>query len=177
LYRILEKDAYLTKNFEQFKYHYNAFKETYDVHLRWDVYERYVDFLLDNNRINEAINEWITLQEEEWAGWDVRFSYRDQAIDRLIQFEQKQKSNVISGYHIEKIAPKGSQLTAFGKRNINDVLIVIDTIIDTSEYESFFNLFYSNYSFNLKSRKKTFPIEYYKQFFLDSTIKGTRTGL
>ena len=64
-----------------------------------------------------------------------------------------------------------------GKRNINDVLIVIDTIIDTSEYESFFNLFYSNYSFNLKSRKKTFPIEYYKQFFLDSTIKGTRTGL
>jgi len=174
LYKTIEKDAYSTKNFEQFKYQYNAFKETYDVHLRWDVYEKYVDFLLDNNQINEAINEWVDLQEEEWAGWDVRFSYRDKAIDRLIQFEQIQNSSVISGYHIEKIAPKGSQLTAFGKRNINDILIVIDTIFDTSEYESFFNLFYSNYSFNLKSRKNTFPLEYYEQFFLDTT-NGRKT--
>ena len=88
--------------------------------------------------------------------------------------EQIQNSSVISGYHIEKIAPKGSQLTAFGKRNINDILIVIDTIFDTSEYESFFNLFYSNYSFNLKSRKNTFPLEYYEQFFLDTT-NGRKT--
>jgi hypothetical protein len=174
LYKALEKEAYSTKNFGQFKFQYNVFKETYDIYLRWDVYERYVDFLLDNNRINEAINEWIALQEEEWAGWNVRFSYRDEAIDRLIQFEQKQKSGVISGYHIEKIASKGSQLTAFGKRNINDVLMVINTIIDTSEYESFFNLFYSNYSFNLKSRKNTFPIEHYEQFF-SNTTNGRKT--
>lgn len=174
LYKALEKNAYSTKEFKQFKYQYYVFKETYDINLRWDVYERFVDYLLDNNRINEAINEWITLQEEEWAGWDVRFSYRDQAIDRLIQFEQQQKSGVIDGYHIEKIAPKGNQLTAFGKRNINDVLMVIDTIIDTYEYKSFFNLFYSNYSFNLKGKKHTFPVEHYEHFFL-STSNGRKT--
>jgi|TARA_B110000902_G_C14200683_1_gene547616 hypothetical protein len=174
LYKSLEKNAYSTKNFEQFKFQYVVFKETYDIHLRWDVYERYVDFLLDINRIDAAIQEWIELQEEEWAGWNVRFSYRDQAIDRLIQFEQKQKSSLINGYYIEKMAPKGSQLTSFGKRNINEVLNVVDTIINTSDYESFFNLFYSNYSFNLKGRKKTFPVEHYDQFFLDST-NGRKT--
>tara|TARA_R110002072_G_C7887008_1_gene528492 strand:+ start:81 stop:1259 length:1179 start_codon:yes stop_codon:yes gene_type:complete len=174
LYKSLEKNAYSTKNFEQFKFQYVVFKETYDIYLRWEVYERYVDFLLGINRIDAAIHEWIELQEEEWAGWNIRFSYRDQAIDRLIQFEQKQKSSLINGYHIEKMAPKGSQLTSFGKRNINEVLKVVDTIINTSDYESFFNLFYSNYSFNLKGRKKTFPVEHYDKFFLDST-KGRKT--
>lgn len=174
LYKSLEEEAYKTKNFEKFKLQYQLFKKSYDVHLRWNVYEWYVDFLIDINKIDDAIEEWILIQEEEWAGWNLQFSYRDDAIDKLIQFEQKKKAGVINGYHIEKIAPKGKQLTAFGKRNIDSVFKTIDTILSVSKNKSFFDLFYTNYSFNLKGSKKTFPFEYYEQFFLDTT-NGKKT--
>ncbi len=169
LYKSLEKEALTKDKIDFFRSQYLLFKDTYDVHLRWEVYERFVDFLISQNKIEEAITEWERLQEEEWDGWSIQFSYRDQAIDRLIEFEQKLNNGIINGYHIHKIAPKGNQLTTFGKRNKSDVLLVVDTIINSSEHESFFNFFYKNYSFNLNGRKITFPFEYYEQFFLDTT--------
>lgn len=169
LYLKLEKEAIRNNNFNEFKHRYYLFKKTYSVKLRWNVYELFVDYLLDLGKINDAINEWINLQEEEYEGFNMQFTYRDEAINRLMYFEKKLNKSIINGYHIEKIAPKGNQLTAFGKRNKDDVLHVLSTIINTSKYESFFNLFYSNYSFKNSSRLKTFPFNYYEKFFLKTT--------
>ena len=84
-------------------------------------------------------------------------------------FEKKLNESIINGHHIEKIAPKGNQLTAFGKRNKEDVLLVLSTIINTSKYESFFNLFYRNYSFSNTSKLITYPFNHYEKFFLNTT--------
>ena len=172
LYKELEKSALQTKEFSRFESQFHLFKESYDVHTRWDVYERYVDFLISQKQYESALREWTLLQEEEYAGWNQRFSYRDQAIDRLILFEHLLQTSIMSGYYVEKIAPKGNQLTAFGKRNVENVLEVIDTIILTSG-ESFFKPFYPNYSFDVAKQTDAHDYEYYKQFF-ESTTQGIK---
>ena len=173
LYKELEKSALNTKQFIYFESEYHLYKESYDVQDRWDVYERYVDFLISQKQYESALREWTLLQEEEYAGWNQRFSYRDQAIDRLILFEHLLQTSIMSGYYVEKIAPKGNQLTAFGKRNADNVLGVIDTMILTSG-ESFFKPFYPNYSFNVAKQTDNHDYEYYKQFF-ESTTQGIKT--
>jgi hypothetical protein len=84
-------------------------------------------------------------------------------------FEQICKRGIINGYHIDKIALKGNQLTEFGKRNINDVFMVIDTIINSLPNSSFFEQFYCNYTFENDGQLYTFPLEYYEQFFLNNS--------
>jgi hypothetical protein len=173
LYKELErkarKKALSTNSFIEFQTQYARFKDSYSVNLRWGVYEYFVDFLLEQDQNEDAITEWINLQEEESSGSNIRFSYRDSSIDRLIQFEQICKRGIINGYHIDKIALKGNQLTEFGKRNINDVFMVIDTIINSLPNSSFFEQFYCNYTFENDGQLYTFPLEYYEQFFLNNS--------
>lgn len=172
LYQELQKSALQTKEFSRFDSQYYLFKESYDVHTRWGVYEQYVDFLISQKQYESALKEWTLLQEEEYSGRHQRFSYRDQAIDRLILFEHLLQKSIMSGYYIEKIAPKGNQLTAFGRRNADNVLGVIDTMILTSG-ESFFKPFYPNYSFDIAEQTDAHDYEYYKQFF-ESTTQGVK---
>jgi hypothetical protein len=173
LYNHIELQFKNDQDLKKFKCSYQLFKKSYSVSLRWNVYDRYVDLLLDMGKPKEALEEWVLIQEEEWEGWNKDFSYRDSAIDRLIDFEQELKARLINGYFIEKIAPKGSQLTSFGKRNKEEVLIVIDTILSNSEEMSFFEKFYKNYSFELTTRRRTFSFEYYHQFF-EHNSKGQK---
>lgn len=178
LYKELErkarKKALSTNSFTEFQTQYARLKENYSVNLRWGVYENFVDFLIEQDQNEDAIIEWINLQEEESSGSNIRFSYRDSAIDRLIQFEQICKRGIINGYHIDKIALKGNQLTEFGKRNINDVFMVIDTIINSLPNSSFFEQFYCDYTFENDGQLTTFPLEYYKQFF-QNNAKSKKT--
>ncbi len=178
LYKELErkarKKALSTNSFTEFQTQYARLKENYSVNLRWGVYENFVDFLIEQDQNEDAIIEWINLQEEESSGSNIRFSYRDSAIDRLIQFEQICKRGIINGYHIDKIALKGNQLTEFGKRNINDVFIVIDTIINSLPNSSFFEQFYCDYTFENDGQLNTFPLEYYEQFF-QNNAKSKKT--
>ena len=172
LYSDLENEFYKEENLSLFQTQYLRFKKAYNVHFRWYVYERFVDFLISLNKIEEALKEWTVLQEEEWYGINQQFTYRESAISKLMYFESKLKRGIINGYYIDKIAPKGSQLTAFGRRNKNNILLVINTILSTYSVKSFFELFYRNYSFEGKKYKSKFSIEYYDQFFLhDSKSK------
>ena len=174
LERKARKKALSTNSFTEFQTQYARLKENYSVNLRWGVYENFVDFLIEQDQNEDAIIEWINLQEEESSGSNIRFSYRDSAIDRLIQFEQICKRGIINGYHIDKIALKGNQLTEFGKRNINDVFMVIDTIINSLPNSSFFEQFYCDYTFENDGQLTTFPLEYYKQFF-QNNAKSKKT--
>lgn len=162
LYLELEHLYSDSKDLEQFKKHYKLFKQSYSSQLRWNVYERFVDFLISIDYTEEALYEWKILQEEEWSDFNQDFTYRDSAIYFLNKIEEILNRNIIDGYFIEKIAPKGKQLTSFGKRNISSVHEIITKIIEATTQKSFFEHFYKN--FNHKKRT-TFKFEYYKKFF------------
>ena len=165
LYLTLEKIAKKEKNYDKFSDQYKLFKQSYSITSRWSIYEKYVDFLLSIEKKEEALTEWILLQEEEWEGFNIQFSYRDQAIERLIRFEQILKRNIINGYFIDKIAPKENQLTEFGKKNKQDVLKIVETIISTIYDNNFFKCIYKDYSFHDNYKRQTFQMTHYEDFF------------
>ena len=164
LYNFLEKNARKTGDFETFRNQYTLFKKSYDVHLRWSVYEKYVDFLIDYDKIEDAVVEWISLQEDEST------RYRDGAIDRLMHFEQLLKYGIVNGYHIANMAPKSGQLTEFGNRNRAEVLQVIDVMIRATYRTSFFELFYEDFSLDSTGNLSTYAFDYYEQFFTHSSV-------
>lgn len=165
LYITLEKTARKEKNYDKFSDQYKLFKQSYSITLRWSVYEKYVDFLLSIEKKEEALTEWILLQEEEWEGFNRQFSYRDQAIERLIRFEKILKRSIINGYFIDKIAPKENQLTEFGKKNKQDVLKIVETIIKTIYNNNFFECVYKDYSYHDNYKRQTFQMTHYEDFF------------
>ncbi|MDA9247180.1 hypothetical protein N9P25_02540 [Flavobacteriaceae bacterium] len=168
LYREIIKKFEVDNNYDNLIKHYRLFKESYSVHFRWDIYESFCDYLININRPEEAFKEWVLLQEEEWDGFDRDFTYRDSAIQRIIYFEGLLKKSLICGYHLQKIAPKGNQLTSFGKRNKSEVFLTLDLMINNSSDSSYFEQFYSNYEFKNHLKFKSFPFEYYKKYFQHS---------
>ena len=165
LYDFFKEEYYINKNLDVFEKYYNQIKSSYSGYFRWIFYEDFVDFLIEIGEYQKAYNEWIALQEEERGSLNVQFTYRNSAINRLIYFEGLFKKSLINGYHIHKIAPKGSQLTEFGKRNIDEVFLTVNTIIEKTNQNSFFENFYTNYEFDSNLELKTFPAEYYFKFF------------
>ena len=154
-----------TNNFIDLLKDYRFFKESYNVHYRWRIYEKFCDYLIEINKPEDAFEEWIILQEEERLKSDGSFTYRDSALQRLIYFESILKRGLINGYHIHKIAEKGHQLTAFGKRNIKEVFLTLDIIIKNTISSSFFEQFYSNYNFEKFKKNKSHKYEYYNKYF------------
>lgn len=165
LYNYFKSQFYLNKNLNGFYELYYLIKKSYSVYFRWSFYEDFVDLLIEIGEYQKAYDEWIALQEEEWGGLNIQFTYRDSAINRLICFEGLFKRSLINGYHIHKIAPKGSQLTEFGKRNIDGVFLTINTLVESTTKNSFFEIFYTNYEFDSSLQLKTFPTEYYFKIF------------
>lgn len=166
VYEHIEREARETRNHEEFSRKYELFKASYCVRLRWDVYERYVDYLIDLRQYEEALQEWTRLHEEEYDKSKSDFSYRDRDLARLVKFEGLLKKGVINGYYLFRIAPKENQLTQFGKRNQHSVLKALDKYIESSEQPSFFCQFFENYSFDVAiSDLKSFKAEHYRKFF------------
>ena len=162
--KIIEKFE-LNKNYNDLLKDYRLFKENYNVHFRWRIYEKFCDYLIKLNKKEEAFEEWIVLQEEEWEGWEREFTYRNSAINRLFYFEGLLKKGIIGGYHLHKLAEKGNQLTAFGKRNKSEVFLTLDLMIKNSTGISYFQQFYSNYEFKSHLKFKSLPYESYKKYF------------
>ena len=164
LYFDFEKKYRLDKNFNDFKTAYNKIKLIYDARLRWSSYDSFVELLIEEKKYEEALKEWITLREEE-RSINIDFTYRDSEIFSLIKFENFLNRGIIDGYLINRIAPKGSQLTHFGKRNLESIFIHISIIIKETSDESFFERFFENYSFNNNQNLTTYNYQYYEKFF------------
>lgn len=165
LYFDIESRFKKHENFQLLLDQYLLFKNSYPVHLRWRVYEFFVDLLIEIEKFDLAFNEWKNLQEEEWEGWNRDFTYRDSAIKRLIDFEVLLGKSLINGDFIHKMAPKGHQLTKFGKRNRNDVFRTLDSMVKINYDNSFFELFFKSYSPKSPMKLTPFPRNYYSKFF------------
>jgi hypothetical protein len=165
LYENIIRRFEVENNYDNLIFNYKKFKQFYSVQFRWGIYEDFCDYLIKIGKKEEAFEEWVLLQEEEWEGWNRDFSYRDSAIRRLMDFEVIFKRGIIKGYHLYKIAEKGNQLTAFGRRNIKEVFITLDLILKNSLKNNFFEQFFSNYNFKRINKLKSLPFENYEIFF------------
>jgi hypothetical protein len=133
------------------------FKETYPSELRYQTREYFVDFLIENSKYEEALNEWETTYN--WQG-----TFNDYDIERLIQFEMLLKRPIINGYHIYCMAPIDNQLTSFGKNNKKEVLKAVEIIIKNEFSNQFISRFFKELSFD-NNKRITFPKERYIQYF------------
>lgn len=165
LYNDIIKKYESDLSYDNLLLNYMNFKKSYSIDLRWSVYEKFCDYLIKLNKKQEAFEEWVVLQEEEWEGWEREFTYRSSAINRLFYFEGLLKKGIIGGYHLHKLAEKGNQLTAFGKRNKSEVFLTLDLMIKNSTGISYFQQFYSNYEFKSHLKFKSLPYESYKKYF------------
>lgn len=165
LYNDIIKKYESDLSYDNLLLNYMNFKKSYSIDLRWSVYEKFCDYLIKLNKKQEAFEEWVVLQEEEWEGWEREFTYRSSAINRLFYFEGLLKKGIIGGYHLHKLAEKGNQLTAFGKRNKSEVFLTLDLMIKNSTGISYFQQFYSNYEFKSHLKFKLLPYESYKKYF------------
>ena len=160
LYFAIEKDFEEYNDIERTFNFYNIFKSNYSYHLRWPVYEFFVQFLIDKNMLTEAFEEWNKLQSEEGGGFSMNWTYRDSAIRKLIEFESLFKKPIIKGEHLFRMAPKDSQLTKFGKNNLTEVLKAIDTIISSLYDGKFISRFFADNEYKIG-----LPKEEYIQYF------------
>jgi hypothetical protein len=158
LFKHLEDTYISNKNVAKFKDDCNRLFQTYDIsNLSFHAKVLYIDTLLYYGEIDLAISEWIKLTVNNQKG-------RESQVTQIIEFEQHKKKSVVNGALIRIIADEKTQLTDFGKRNFNQISSFIDNYINESYKISFFEEFFSNYSFDFRN-KKTYPFEYYAKFF------------
>jgi len=165
----LIKEYKTAKDLDKFLSNYYIWKKNFSVGQRWNVYEYGVKFLLQIGEGELAYNEWVTLQKEEW-GDNEQFTYRDQALLKITEFETKLNRGLVNSFHIHKIAFKGSQLTKFGLRNISEVFTVLDNHLKSKYSFSFFEDFWIDYgTSNCKFQK--FDAHHYLNIFSNSHSK------
>jgi hypothetical protein len=169
-YKKITSDWVITKDLKLTLSSYNDWKGKFSVSERWSNYESFVDFLIGIGESEMALMEWRILQDEE-SYWNRNYTYRDSAIKRLIDFEHILKRPVITGKDIFHIALKGSQLTAFGKRNVNEVFNSLDIMLNESFKLSFFEQFFEGYNFNQTQILKPYEFSFYEKYFLPNHTK------
>jgi hypothetical protein len=146
------------KNLDKFKNECHQLFETYKSGaLSVPSKTLYIDTLLYYKELDLAISEWASFTINNRRGSDTE-------INQIIEFEQKAKRSIVNGTMIRIIASEETQLTDFGKRNYDQISFFVDNYIKANYKISFFEAFYSNYSFNFRN-KKTYPVDYYSQFF------------
>ena len=144
----LESKFYEHKDLKRFTSQYEAFKKSIDdSYVRRDCSIYLVDFLVSINEYEKAWIEWVKFTDEWNAGYD---------INTIIKFELLLNRVLVDGNILFDIAPKGHQLTSFGKRNMKDVLDIATTIIKQTSQKSFFERFHKELSIDLhQNTKKT----------------------
>jgi hypothetical protein len=171
---VFSKQNYVTHLFRHLedKYISDKILDTFknDCHQLFETYKSgalsgpsktlYIDTLLYYKELDLAISEWESFTIKNHKG-------SDSHINQIIEFEQKAKRGIVNGTMIRIIANEETQLTDFGKRNYDEISFFVDNYIKTNYKISFFEAFYSNYSFNFRI-KKTYPVNYYS---LNSTNK------
>lgn len=168
LYTEIIKRFKQDNNYEELIQIYQRFKASYSVYYRWNIYESFVHFLIEKKYFEEALKEWTLLQEEEWSGFNMQFTYRESAILMLSKLECLVNRSIVNGYYIQKMAFKGSQLTEFGKRNYSEVMKTLDVMLN-NEYEiSFFEDFWADYNFE-ENDYHPYEAEHYIKFFNHSS--------
>jgi len=150
---------------------YRSWKEKFSVHARWPCYEFFVDFLIEIDQPELALKEWNTLQDEERSGMNMNYTYRNWSVKRLIDFDFILKEPVITGKNIFHIAPKGNQLTSFGKRNMPDVFRSLEVMLKESFSFGFFEGFFIDYDTNRSQILNPHPFDFYERFFYDKKSK------
>jgi hypothetical protein len=161
LFKHLEDTYISNKDLAKFKNDCNRLIQTYETgSLSYSAKVLYIDTLLYYGESDLAISEWIKLTIHNQKG-------RESQITQIIEFEQHKKESIVNGAMIRIIADEKTQLTDFGKRNFNQISLFIDNYIKENYKISFFEDFYINYSFDFRN-KKTYPFEYYNQFFVDN---------
>lgn len=158
LFKHLEHAYISNKDLAKFKNECNRLIQTYETgSLSVPAKVLYIDTLRYYSELDLAISEWIKLTVHNQKG-------REDQITQIIEFEQHKKESVVNGAMIRIIADEKTQLTDFGKRNFNQISLFIDNYINENYKVSFFEDFFSNYSFDFRN-KKTYPFEYYAKFF------------
>jgi len=158
-----------TKDLDKFLVNYYLWKKNFTIGQRWYVYEDAVKFLLQIGEFELAYNEWVNLQKEEWGDIE-QFTYRDQSVLRITDFELKLNKGLVNSFHIHKIAFKGSQLTKFGLRNKSEIFKVLDIHLISKYRFSFFEEFWIDYgTSNCKFQK--FDAQHYLNIFSNSHSK------
>lgn len=158
LFKHLEDKYILDKDLNKFKNECHQLFETYKSGaLSGPARNLYIDTLLYYKESDLAISEWESFTIKNRRGSDTE-------INQIIEFEQKAKRSIVNGTMIRIIASEETQLTDFGKRNYDEISSFVDNYIKINYKISFFEAFYSNYSFNFKI-KKTYPVDCYSPFF------------
>lgn len=148
-YKFLLKDLYKNyglNDFDTYQKKYFQLKNEYSIQNRWDSYTLFIDHCLELNQLDVAIKEWNLLMEEEWEGWNMRWSYHCFHVPYLLKFEFMTKRSVVTGQNVYRMSG-WKNLTKFGVENIEEIKSSIDKLI--IKQGSFFNLIWSEYNFDI----------------------------
>lgn len=137
---------YGDKHFDVFLNEYYELKTKYSLRDRWGAYTDFVEYCIKLQQYKIAIQEWNNLMEEEWEGFDFRWSYHEFHIPYLLRFEFLTKRSVVKGQNVYRMSG-WKKLTKFGLENLDEIIRAIDLLIQ--ENGSFFKLLWSNYNFNV----------------------------
>ena len=140
------KQKYARKKFDLYHMHYNDLKKKYNVGERWDGYTFFVDDCLVLDKYDIAIKEWNNLMEEEWIGFDMRWTYHDFHLTYLLKFEYLTKRSIVTGQNVFRMGG-WKKLTKFGIERIEEIKKAIDILIQKEG--SFFNLIWWDYNFDV----------------------------
>ena len=131
--RELEKKYNQNQNYELFYSSYKSLKQRLNSSDAWDIQFYFVDFQISVKKYNDAWKEYNLICSE--------IGYRD--ILQILKFELILGKKLIDSRILFHFMHKKSFITEFGMRNINSIHNEVDKVLEKSNKDSFFNIFYS----------------------------------
>ena len=139
-------NRYGSNDFDTYQKKYYELKKNYSITDRWGAYTLFIDDCLELSEFDLAIKEWNSLMEEEWEGWNRKWSYHEFHIPYLLKFEFLTKQSVVTGKNVFRMSG-WKNLTKFGIEKTEEIMSSIDDLI--LKKGSFFNLIWSEYNFDI----------------------------
>ena len=84
-----------TKDLDFFWNEYKKIKSNYSVHVRWNVYRFFVDFLISIGKYEDAWKEWKIIQKEEWEGFKMEWSVLSKVKHKNIEISRSKNYSFI----------------------------------------------------------------------------------
>ena len=137
---------YGSNDFDLFFKKYLELKLDYSIKDRWRDYTLIIDYCLELEQFSYAISEWNSLTEEEWEGWNTKWSYHEFHLPYLLKFEFLTKKAVVTGHNVFRMSG-WKNLTKFGIGKADLIKESIDELI--KEKGSFFNFIWGDYNFEI----------------------------